>query len=85
MKKTNKNPNSLGAYIVSHYDELGKCKTSQEVVNFVEKGRNPTNSAYVDEVIKEINGKFKFKPAARAIDYVGRNVVLAGEGLRANI
>lgn len=84
MKKTNKNPNSLGAYVVSHYNELGKCKTSQEVVNFVEKGRNPTNSAYVDEVIKEINDKFKFKPT-RAIDYVGRNVVLAGEGLRANI
>ena len=84
MKQTNKNPNSLGAYVVSHYSELGKCRTSQDVINFVEKGRNPTNTTYVDEVIKEINTKFKFKPA-RAIDYVGRNVVLAGEGLRAHI
>lgn len=82
MFQTNKDPDSIGAYIVSHYAELSKCRSKQDVENFVRQGINSTNKSYVEgTVIPQIRVQRNWQ---RAVDYVGRNLVLAGYNMRAD-
>ena len=78
---TNKVKKSLGNYIISHYTDLNKCHTKEDVKNFVLAGKTEVNEEYIDSfVIPTIN---KQPNVMRAIDFVGRNLVLAGENMRA--
>lgn len=81
MFVTNRVKKSLGNYIIAHYSDLNKCKTKEDVKNFVLGGQTEVNVEYINDfVLPTID---KQPSAARAIDFVGRNLVLAGENMRA--
>ena len=81
MFVTNRVKKSLGNYIITHYSDLSKCKTKEEIKNFVLNGQTEVNVEYINDfVLPTID---KQPSVSRAIDFVGRNLVLAGENMRA--
>lgn len=81
MFQTNRVKKSLGNYIISHYTDLNNCHTKDDVKNFILAGKTEVNAEYIEDfVIPTID---KQPNVYRAIDFVGRNLVLAGENMRA--
>jgi len=79
MFKMNSKKSSIGAYISSHYVELGRCKTKDEIVSFVERGRTNENSSYLDETV--IPSIKKARNVNKAM-LILANIDCAGAGMR---
>lgn len=79
MFKMNSKKSSIGAYISSHYAELGRCKTKNDIVSFIEKGRTSENASYLDTtVIPSIKNA---RSLSRAMQVLA-NIDCAGAGMR---
>lgn len=79
MFEVNNNKKTIGAYVEAHFPEMNTCKTKADVVAFIEKGRNDTNSNYLDNtLLPAIKAAHDLK---RAMIIVG-NTVCAGRNLR---
>lgn len=79
MFEVNNNKKTIGAYVEAHFPEMNACKTKADAIAFIEKGRNDTNSNYLDNtLLPAIKAARDLK---RAMIIVG-NTVCAGRNLR---